>query len=99
MKELKLVKDLNEYLMVKNPNFEEYPLSLLTTGSKSIIEFCGEKLHFSEEPPSDWKEMIEKMFRMYSLWAGLYTHTKEFFGTMTNEEIVEQYGVGVEEGL
>ena len=83
--------------MVKSPNFEEYPLSLHTTGAKSIIEFCGVKLHFSEEPPTNCKEMIEEMFHMYSLWAGLYTHTKEFFSAMTNEEIEEKYGVDVEE--
>ena len=86
-----LVMDLNE----KEDIFLENPLVYTTSGFCNSIEFNGESI-YSHEGYQDWQEFLDNIRNIKYLYERLAILTRDFFENMTNEEIEEKYGIGIE---
>ncbi len=92
----RLVIDLNEELFDKESVFDEYPLIYTSSGCHESIEFMESQV-YSHEEHMDWKEFQDELLRIKYVYERLNIITRKFFAKMTNEEIEEKYGIGIEE--
>ena len=92
---LRLVEDLNDYISEKDSIFEEAPLSFATTGYASLIDFCNNRIFFSEEHCT-FHDLLKELLDLEEKHTLLLKYTNQFFKKMTNKEIEEKYGIGIE---
>ena len=97
LKLYKLVDDINDFIFDSKyrEDLEFYTLEFKSSGYDSAISFNG--MHLMSESYY-YTEIYKSIDEKIKLLTELKCAVTEFFSDMTNEEIEEMYGVGLDEG-